>query len=71
MSGFIHERHQIVVTLTLGTIWLPNNWGKGIQFIVLYPPKCSHNPSKPVYTETILIPHRVFQSNWQLIAHSL
>ena len=47
---------------------------KGIQFIVLYPPKCSHDlPSLAgtVHTETISIPRGIFQSNWQHIAHTL
>ena len=39
---------------------------EGIQFIVLYPPKCSHDlPSlalRPVHTDTISIPLGIFQS---------
>ena len=50
--------------------------GKGIRFIVLYPPKCSHDLpplAGTVHTETISIPRGilVFQSNWQHIAHTL
>ena len=39
---------------------------KGIQFIVLYPPKCSHDlPSLAgtVHTETISIPRGIFQAS--------
>ena len=39
--------------------------GKGIQFIVLYPPKCSHDLpplAGTVHTETISIPRGIFQS---------
>ena len=48
--------------------------GKGIRFIVLYPPKCSHDLpplAGTVHTETIIIPRGIFQSNWQHIAHTL
>ena len=48
--------------------------GKGIRFIVLYPPKRSHNLpplAGTVHTETISIPRGIFQSNWQHIAHTL
>ena len=48
--------------------------GKGIRFIVLYPPKCSHDLpplAGTVHTETISIPQGIFQSNWQHIAHTL
>ena len=48
--------------------------GKGIRFIVLYPPKCSHDLpplAGTVHTETISIPRGIFQSNWQHIAHTL
>ena len=48
--------------------------GKGIRFIVLYPPKCSHDLpplAGTVHTETNSIPRGIFQSNWQHIAHTL
>ena len=48
--------------------------GKGIRFIVLYPPKCSHDLpplAGTEHTETISIPRGIFQSNWQHIAHTL
>ena len=48
--------------------------GKGIRFIVLYPPKCSHDLpplAGTVHTETISIPRGIFQNNWQHIAHTL
>ena len=47
---------------------------KGIRFIVLYPPKCSHNLPPlvgTVHTETISIPQGIFQSSWQHIVHKL
>ena len=47
--------------------------GKGIWFIVLYPPKCSHDLpplAGTVHTETISIPWGIFQSNWHHIAHT-
>ena len=40
--------------------------GKGIRFIVLYPPKCSHDLpplAGTVHTDTISIPRGIFQSN--------
>ena len=46
---------------------------KGIRFIVLYPPKRSHDLpplAGTVHTETISIPREIFQSNWQHIAHN-
>ena len=49
-------------------------YNKGIRFIVLYPPKCSHDLpplAGTVHTETISIPRGIFQSNWQHIAHTL
>ena len=48
--------------------------GKGIWFIVLYPPKRSHDLpplAGTVHTGTISIPQGIFQSNWQHIAHTL
>ena len=50
------------------------NKGKGIRFIILYPPKCSHDLpplASTVHMETISIPWGIFQSNWQHIAHTL
>ena len=46
---------------------------KGIRFIVLYPPKCSHDPSQAgtLHTETNSIPRGIFLSSWQHIAHKL
>ena len=45
---------------------------KGVQFIVMYPPKCAHDLlslAGTVHTETISIPRGIFQSSWQHIAH--
>ena len=52
----------------------PKVKSKGIRFIVLYPPKRSHDLpplAGTVHTETISIPLGIFQSNWQHIAHTL
>ena len=39
--------------------------GKGIRFIVLYPPKCSHDLQPLAGLYTLKPFHSIFQSNWQ------
>ena len=65
---------MITTTNTTATTTTTTTKGKGIQFIVLYPPKRSHDLpplAGTVHTETISIPRGIFQSNWQHIAHTL
>ena len=79
---------SVVVSPKLNTVWirlfdlcsyleLLSKWqskGKGIRFIVLYPPKRSHDLpplAGTAHTETVSIPQGIFQSNWQHIAHML
>ena len=46
---------------------------KGIRFISLYPPKCSHEPPPiaGLYTQKPFNSPGIFQSSWQHIAHKL
>ena len=46
--------------------------GKGIRYIILYPPKCSHDlPSLAgLYTKYHFNPRGIFQGSWQHIATS-